>query len=138
MLHSFSLDTDSCLWPFTMDYTTWVRNKLPSISSGYYPEELFLRTKFSHVDSNRAQRYGSPLFILHLKLQNGGRILKWKKCSEVGYFIGFSPRHFSTVSLSLNTTTCSATPRFHVVHDELFTTVVNHGLEYLDELWDEL
>ena len=47
---------DSCLWPFAMDYTTWVRNKLPSISSGYYPEELFLRTKFSYVDSNRAQR----------------------------------------------------------------------------------
>ena len=50
----------------------------------------------------------------------------------------FSPRHSSTVSLALNTTTSFFISQFHVVHDELFNTLVNHGLEQLDELWDEL
>ena len=50
----------------------------------------------------------------------------------------FSPRHSSTISLALNTTTSSFISQFHVVHDELFNTLVNHGLEQLDELWDEL
>ena len=129
---------DSGLWPFAMDYATWVWNKLPSMSSGYSPEELFLRTKSSHVDINRARIWGSPLYILDPKLQNGEHIPKWNKRSEVGSFMGFSPHHSSTVSLALNTTTSSVTPQFHVVHDELFTTVVNHGLEHLDELWNEL
>ena len=52
--------------------------------------------------------------------------------------MGFSPNHLSTVSLTLNIITSSVTPQFHVVHDGLFTTVLNHGLEHLDDLWDEL
>ena len=43
-------------------------NKLPSILSSYSLEELFLRTKSSIVNINRARILGSPLYILDPKL----------------------------------------------------------------------
>ena len=53
-------------------------------------------------------------------------------------FLGFSATHSSTVSLALNCSTGSVSPQFHVVHDELFTTIHNLGLDNMTALWDEL
>ena len=52
--------------------------------------------------------------------------------------MGFSSNHSSTVSLALNKTTGSITPQFHVVHDELFTTIHNFSSEISNDLWDNL
>ena len=43
---------DSGIQPFAMDYATWIWNKLASMSSSYFPEEIFLLTKSFHVDIN--------------------------------------------------------------------------------------
>ena len=52
--------------------------------------------------------------------------------------MGVSPTHSSTVSLALNINTGSVTPQFHVIHDELFTTIHNFGTHNLEELYDKL
>ena len=52
--------------------------------------------------------------------------------------MGFSPTHSSTISLALNINTGSVTPQFHVIHDELFTTIHNFGTHNLEELYDKL
>lgn len=59
-----------------MDYVTWIYDKLPSISSGYSPEELFLRTKSSYIDINREKIWESPQYVLDPRLQMGQHIPK--------------------------------------------------------------
>ena len=54
-----------------MSYAVWIWNRMPNIDSGYSPEELFSRTKSTHVDINRARVWGSPLYVLDPKLQDG-------------------------------------------------------------------
>ena len=71
------------------------------------------------MDINRTRVWGSPLYVLDPKLQDGKKIPKWEKRSTTGILMGFSPAHSSTVSLALNINTGSVTPQFHVIHDEL-------------------
>ena len=121
-----------------MDYAVWLWNRLPTIDSGYSPEELFSRSQSTHVSLNRARVWGSPLYVLDPRLQDGKEIPKWEKRSTAGMFMGFSPFHSSTVSLALNLTTGNVSPQFHVVHDELFTTAHNFGETNMSALWDKL
>ena len=113
-------------------------NRIPNVDSGYSPEGLFSRTKLTHVDINRARVWGSPLYVLDPKLQDGKKIPKWEKLSTTGIFMGFSPTHSLTVSLALNINTGSVTPQFNSIHDGLFTTIHNFGTHNLDELYDKL
>ena len=61
-----------------MSYAVWIWNRMPNIDSGYSPEELFSRTKSTHVDINRTRVWGSPLYVLDPKLQDGKTIPKWE------------------------------------------------------------
>ena len=87
---------------------------------------------------SRARIWGSPLYVLDPKLQNGQKIPKWDKRSTTGLFLGFSEHHSSTVSLVLNTATGSATPQFHVVHDELYTTISSAPNLNLQIIYEQL
>ena len=83
--------------------------------------------------------YGVALFmflILNYKMERN--FLNGKKRSTTGIFMGFSRTHSSTISLALNINTGSVTPQFHVIHDELFTTIHNFGTHNLEELYDKL
>ena len=129
---------DTSLWSLAMTYAVWIWNRIPNIDSGYSPEELFYRSKSTHVELNRVRVWGSPLYILDPRLQNGKKIQKWEKRSTTGAFMGFSSNHSSTVNLALNKTTASITPQFHVVHDEIFTTIHNFSSEISNDLWENL
>ena len=83
---------------------------MPNIDSGYSPEELFSRTKATYVDINWARVWGSPLYILAPRLQDGKNIPTWGKQSTTGIFMGFSLTHSSTVSLALNIKSGPVTP----------------------------
>ena len=48
----------------------------------------------------------------------------------------FYHTHSSLISLVFNINTGSVTPQFHVIHDELFTNVLNFGANNLDALYD--
>ena len=44
-----------------------------------------------------------------------------------GQFVGVSPKHSSTVGRILNVRTGHVSPQFHVVFDDLFTSVPSDG-----------
>ena len=67
---------DTILWPLAMTYAVWIWNRLPNIDSGYSPEELFSRSKSIHVELDRVRVWGSPLYIIDPRLQNGKKIPK--------------------------------------------------------------
>ena len=74
-------------------------------------------------------------YVLEPKLQKSGvKIPNWASRSHFGIHVGFSKVHSSLVGLILNQATGSISSHFHVVYDDLFTTVYSKNAE-VSESW---
>eukprot|EP00804_Cyclotella_cryptica_P029262 CCRYP_011688-RA/>CCRYP_011688-RA protein AED:0.41 eAED:0.29 QI:0/0/0/1/1/1/2/0/509 len=111
------------LWLLAMDYAVWVYNKLPRTGVGLSPEELFSGVKCPRSGLPRTHVFGCPVYVLDPCLHDGKKIPKWDSRARQGIFVGFSPRHSSLVPLVLNPRTQHISPQFHVIFDDIFTTV---------------
>ena len=64
------------------------------------------------------------VYILDSKLQSGlGEIPKLEPRSRLGIYVGHSPVHAGNVALVLNPRTGLVSPQYHVVFDNIFSTV---------------
>ena len=63
---------------------------------------------------------------------------KWEPRSRLGIYVGHSPAHVGTVALVLNQRTGHVSPQFHIVFDDLFTTVPFMNKSMLPLNWAEL
>ena len=128
------------LWPQALDYAVWVFNRLPSVTTGLSPNEIWSQSRDYSNDLRRAHVFGSPVYVLDPKLQDGGKVPKWSPRARRGMFVGFSTQHSSLVPLILNVVTGKITPQFHVVFDDKFETVVSlpRGASLRDEWMDIL
>jgi hypothetical protein len=124
------------LWPFALDYASWIHNRKPQRDSGIAPIELFSGVKGAFSQLLCTCVWGSPGFILDPKIQEGKKIPKWQPRAREAQFMRFSLEHLSTVGLFRNVRTQSVTPPFHAVFDELFTTVAS--VLNPDQLWIKL
>ena len=129
------------LWPFALEHAAYLWNNLPKDKSRLSPRELF--TGEADVDKLailRSRVWGCPVFVLDPKLQDGHKLPKWTMRSRQGMYLGSSPKHSSTVGRILNLATGAVTPQYHVVYDELFTTVPAsiHDSVFDKELWNGL
>ena len=119
-------EADLTLWPFALEYAIYLWNNMPSQQSLIAPLELFSQQKFPSYDQlHRAHVWGCPVYVLEPKLQDGKKLPKWLPRSRRGRFLGISPEHSSTVGRILNLRTGSISPQYHVVYDDLYTTVPN-------------
>jgi hypothetical protein len=96
----------------------------------------FCGTQVACQHIQRVRVWGCPGYVLSPKLQDGKKILKWAAKARRGQFLGFSQNHSSTIGLLRNLQTGLISSQFHVVFDELFTTV--HSVDEDDENWVEL
>ena len=69
--------------------------------------------------------WGCPVYVLDPKLQDGHKIPKWNQRAGCGQYLGVSPNHSSTVGLILNHRTGAITTQYHVLYDNLYSTVPN-------------
>ena len=83
---------------------------------------MFTNEKFPWKASD-FQVFGSPVYVLNAKLQDGSNIQKWKSRSRLGVYVGHSQIHSGNVVLVLNPETMNVSPQYHVVFDNGFTTV---------------
>ena len=68
--------------------------------------------------------WGCPVFILEAENQSGGiGTPTWNPRSHTGMYLGHSPCHSGSGSLVLNLKTGLASPQFHIIFDDEFTTV---------------
>lgn len=128
------------LWPFALEYAVYIYNHVPrqGKAGAPSPAEVFCGTKIGCRPLRRLRVFGAPTYVLDPRLQDGKKIPKWEPRSRQGQFLGFSKEHASTIGLIRNIRTGYISPQFHVVYDELFTTVASdHSLD-LDEHWIEL
>ncbi|KAG7369081.1 reverse transcriptase RNA-dependent DNA polymerase [Nitzschia inconspicua] len=134
------------LWPFALEHAVYLWNHLPRKDSLLAPIELFTGATFddySHLQRSRV--WGCPVYVLDPTLQDGKKLPKWSPRSRRGMFLGVSPSHSSSVGRILNLRTGHVSPQYHVVYDELFSTVfnsltpgMNDALPFDDALWTRL
>ena len=68
--------------------------------------------------------WGCPTYVLEPKLQKPVKIPKWAPRSQRGVNMGFSNMHSTQVGLFLNLLTGSISPQYHVLFDEISSTVM--------------
>ena len=117
---------DLSLWPFALHRAVWLWNNLPKRGTFIAPLELFSGTTFPTLHHlQRSHVWGCPVYVLYPKIQDGKKLPKWHPRSRRGQYLGVSPNHSSTVGLILNLATGFVSPQFHVVYDDLFSSVPN-------------
>ena len=117
---------DIRLWAFAVSHAAWLYNRLPNKNLGWMSTlEIFTKTKSDHRDLLRTHVWGCPVFVLEPRLQDGKKIPKFKKRARMGQFLGFSDEHSSLVARVRNLGTNFVSPQFHVVFDDMFSTIHN-------------
>jgi hypothetical protein len=62
------------LWPFAMDYATWIFNHTPN-DTGFAPIELLTGTRMHCHHLRHVRVWGCPAFVLDPRFQNGSLVL---------------------------------------------------------------
>jgi len=115
---------DATMWPMTVQYATYVYNILPRANK-VSPCDLFFGSTIPRHKLQNLHVWGCPVYVLNPSLQSGNKIPRWEPRSKRGVFCGLSTVHSSEVPQVLNLTTGSITTQFHVVFDDLFSTVAS-------------
>jgi Reverse transcriptase (RNA-dependent DNA polymerase)/GAG-pre-integrase domain len=130
------------LWPFALEHAVHIWNHLPSHHSRLAPIELFTGVKLPDYKAiKQARVWGCPVYVLDPKIQDGKKLPKWKARSRVGMYLGSSHEHSSTVGRILNLVTGAVSPQYHVVYDELFSSVASFAMndeKFDPATWNEL
>ena len=129
---------DASMWPMAVQYATYTYNILPR-RNGVSPNDLFFGSRVPRHKLRNLHVWGCPVYVLNPSLQAGKKIPRWEPRSKLGVFCGLSTLHSSEVPQVLNLTTGSITTQFHVIFDDLFTTVPS--IEREDEPpshWEDL
>ena len=116
--------SDLMLWPFAMQYTVQLLNKLPHPMTGLSPLEIFCGVKSYHSDLLKSHVWGYPAYVLHPTLQDGKKLPKWNPRERCGQFLGWSTQHAANTALIRNLQTGSIT-----VMDDWFTTIAKSGAD---------
>jgi hypothetical protein len=78
---------------------------------------------------NDLRTFGSQVYVLNKKLQDGDSFHKWRARCWQGVYIGHSNGHASNVPLVYNHQTTHVSPQFHLVHDENFSSIDSDDLQ---------
>jgi hypothetical protein len=140
MLHSvmhWPEQANPQLWPFAMQHAVFLWNHMPRRNNLLAPVEVFSGTKMDNYHHlQRAHVWGAPTYVLDPMLQDGKKVPKWAPRTRQGMYMGVSPSHSLHVSLILSLRTGHVSPQYHLVHDDLFSTVSSHSVTSFDEkLW---
>ena len=144
---NYTMNSNQCnitpeLWPIAIDHTVWLYNLMPCKDSGMSTYEIWSRFSFIPIKEilYTCHTWGATTYVLEAKLQKGGsHIPKWAPHSHHGVFLGFSRLHSTMVGLIINLHNQYISPQFHIVFDEMFTTVVSkHNEEVLPKIWTNM
>jgi hypothetical protein len=132
---------DMDLWPYAIDYATFIYNHTPQMETGVAPIEHMANVHMNCKHIARCKVFGCPVYVLQAKLQDGKKIPKWKPRARMGQFLGFSRDHSSLVGLVRNLRTEHVSPQWHIVFDKRFETVTTTDADEEDAtaaIWTNL
>jgi hypothetical protein len=123
--HHWPAKTNFRFWPQAIDYALWVFNRLPNLTNGLSPNELWSSCGAPNEEFHQSHVFGCPVYVLDATLQDGHKLPKWAPWAHLGVFLGFSTLHSSQVPLVMNVDTGKISPQFHVIFDDKFETVLS-------------
>jgi hypothetical protein len=127
------------MWPFALKEAAYRLNRLSLRTDGRSCEATFFNIDKELFDPTSLHVFGSPCFVLDSRLQSGiAGPPKWEPRSRLGIYVGHSPSHAGSVALVLNPRTGHVSPQYHVVFDDLFTTVACMKKSEVPPNWGEL
>lgn len=145
MLHSaihWPEVSDTKLWPLAVQHAVFLFNHVPSeANSGVSPADIFTKSRWPHARFHDLHVWGCPVYVLNKKITDGKKLPRWSVRSTRQMYMGVSAKHATSVPLCLNLETGSVTAQFHVVFDDLFSTVTSatsHLPDFQSREWDEL
>jgi hypothetical protein len=129
---------DTSLWPMDVQYAVHVYNHTPG-DNAICPADIYTGGTVPRHRLRDIHVWGSPVYVLDPKLQQGQKLPRWQPRSRRGMFLGLSQEHSSEVPQVLNLSTGQITNQYHVVFDDLFTTVPSiEGEHEPPSHWDKL
>ena len=127
------------LWLMTIDHAVWLYKRMPHDDPGMYTYELWSRSSFIPRKEilSACNTWGCLAYIIEPKLHKGGyHIPKWATHSCRRVFLGFSCIHSTIMGIILNLNTWSISPQFHIVFDDMFTTIASaQNEEVVTKIW---
>ena len=110
------------------------------MQSGLSAIEIWSRSRFEPVSETLRNYHvwGCPKYVLEPNLQKPGvKIIKWAPRSQRGVNMGFRKMHSTQVGLVINLLTGSISQQYHVIFDDMFSTVMSSTAAD-PELWIRL
>ena len=112
------------MWPFSLKEAAFCLNKLSILIDARSNEATFFGIDGNIIEPEMFHTFECPCFVLDARLQSGlSTCTKWEPRSRLGIYVGHSPAYAGTVALVLNPITGHVLPQFHIIFDDLFTTV---------------
>jgi hypothetical protein len=112
------------MWPFVLKEAAYHLNWLSLWSDGQSCGAAFFNVDEDLFDPTTYHVFGSPCFVFDSQLQCGiAGPPKWEPRSWLSIYVGQSPSHARSVALVLNPCTRNVSPQYHVVFDDLYSTV---------------
>ena len=116
---------NTTLWPMAVSHAVFIWNRVPSLSTGLSPLDLFSKSRWPQHRFHDLHVWGCPAYVLDKTIADGMKIPRWKPRSSRCVYLGKSPKHASNVPLVLNPSTGAITGQFHVVMDDWFATIAS-------------
>eukprot|EP00957_Ditylum_brightwellii_P168613 12833894-Ditylum_brightwellii.AAC.1 len=82
--------------------------------------------------------FGCPVYIMDKAKTDGNKPPKWDPCSRVSAFLGYFRDHARNVAWVMNPNTDHISAQYHVIFDDMFTTVTTTTDADKIELWNGL
>ena len=114
---------DLSLWPMAVHYAVFIWNRMPSVSTGLCPFDIFTQTRWPQRRFHDFHVWGCPVYVLAKKIADGQKLPRWEPRSERCIFMGFSLDHATSVPLVLKPDTGKITAQYNVVFDDWFSTI---------------
>ncbi len=130
---------DTMLWPFAVKAAIERINCLHQDLEGKTPHSKFFGTDDLPLNVQDYHTFGCPVYVLDSRLQSGTLgPPKWEPRSRIGVYLGHSPMHAGSVALVLNPQTGHVSPQFHIVFDDIFSTVSHMREQTIPPTWEDM
>ena len=116
------------LWSMAMDYAVWFYNRTPDMQSELSAIEIWSRSRFEPSVRNpyKLPCFGLSKICFRTKVvESWSEIPKWDPRSRREINMGFRNMHSTQVGLVINLLTGSISPQYHVLFDDMLSTVMS-------------
>jgi hypothetical protein len=127
-------------WPFAIKAMAECLTSLHMDDNGNTPELSMFGVNLDSIPVKNFHTLFCPVYVLdhHLQSAGGPGPPKWEPRSRIGVYLGNSPFHAGSTAFVFNPKTAKASPQYHVIFKDHFTTVPYMERGEVPPNWEDL